>query len=252
MREQHRFDLTELDAVATYLHLVVPATEELQDAVGAVAGEVARLVEPGSGHGGKRIRDESLSGEIGTVEISACDTVTSDEQLAGDTDRHGLQMAVQDIELRVGDGPADRHGAFDVFAGGYLIDAAADDRLCRPVFVDQPSLGRVLAPERQMLARQGLATDHENPRASGGLVRRELATEQIEVCGGELDEAETALSLKRGREGLDFVDLRHQMHAPSGKEWGEQRRDREIEADRRVQRSACTLGDVVRVDTPLR
>ena len=55
MPRQCRFDLTQLDAEAAYLDLMVDASQELKLAVGPPPGEIARAVETGTRLGGERV-----------------------------------------------------------------------------------------------------------------------------------------------------------------------------------------------------
>ena len=105
---QHGFNLAELDAEAAELDLVVDASQVFDVAVGQPAHEVAGLVEAAWTEG---IGDELLGGEFGTIQIAACQTITADVEFAGHTDRYRLQGIVEDVDLRVGDGAADRDGS---------------------------------------------------------------------------------------------------------------------------------------------
>ena len=88
MGAQRRLDLAELDAVAADLDLEVEPAEELERAVGQPAGQVTGAVQAPLGI--ERIGHEPLRRQLGTVQVAAGDTGTTDEQLAGHADRRQL------------------------------------------------------------------------------------------------------------------------------------------------------------------
>ncbi len=47
---------------------------------------------------------------LGAVEVSACDAVAADVELARNADGDRLHSGVEDVDLGVGDGPADGDG----------------------------------------------------------------------------------------------------------------------------------------------
>ena len=64
---QDLFDLTELDAVAAHFHLRVATPHKLQLAIGAIAHQVARLVEPGPRQTTEGIRHKALRRQLGAL-----------------------------------------------------------------------------------------------------------------------------------------------------------------------------------------
>ena len=54
------------------------------------------------------MRDEVLGSKVGAIEIASSQARTSDIEFAGDANRHGLQVVVKDIDLRVRNGATDR------------------------------------------------------------------------------------------------------------------------------------------------
>ena len=90
MLGQRGLDLARLDAVATDLHLMVDAAQELEHAVGQPASEVAGPVHPGTRLGAERIRDEPLGGEVGPVQVAAAHLDPADVKLPRDSHRHRL------------------------------------------------------------------------------------------------------------------------------------------------------------------
>ena len=76
----------------------------------AVAGQVARPVKPLAGRAGNRIGDEFLGRQLGPAMIAAGQTDAADVQLARNSHRHGVLIAIEQMNANVGDRPADRHG----------------------------------------------------------------------------------------------------------------------------------------------
>ncbi len=64
-------DFAQLDAEPAQLDLVVVATEILQRAVGAPAGDIATAIHALAGVLGKRIGDKTFGGQIRTPQIAA-------------------------------------------------------------------------------------------------------------------------------------------------------------------------------------
>ena len=60
--------------------------------------------------GPERMGNETGVGEFRSLPVADGETVAADTQLAGDTERHGLAVLVEDIGFRVGDGAADGDG----------------------------------------------------------------------------------------------------------------------------------------------
>src|SRR5262249_19594932 len=86
MAVQHGLDLTELDAVAVELDLIVVSAEELKDTLGGPAHHVAGPVETPT-RWFEAILDESLL-QLRPTQISARNTRAPDKKLPGDADRH--------------------------------------------------------------------------------------------------------------------------------------------------------------------
>src|SRR6187431_3350979 len=114
MQAELCLDLTELDAVAAQLHLMIAAAEIFEGAVAAPSGEVAAAIKPSlrAEQGGL---DEALRGEIGLVQITPRDTGPAHQYLAGGTDRHRETAPVDDEDVQVIERPSDQvRGAFGV------------------------------------------------------------------------------------------------------------------------------------------
>src|ERR1700688_4407154 len=80
------------------------AAQHLEIARGAEAREVARAVQPLARLPAEGMGDETLGCEVRAVESAARHAGAGDVDLAGDSDRHGLEPAIQqkDAEIRKG------------------------------------------------------------------------------------------------------------------------------------------------------
>src|SRR5256885_6634223 len=142
MLAEQRLDLAQFNAVAAQLHLLVQPPEELEAAISTVARQVACLVEPGPRLSTEGMGQEALGGQLRTVEVAARQANSSNVEFARDSHRHQLQLSIQNVELRVGDGPPNWHGADCWIIGVDFVNTAAHNRLGWPVFVDQTCMGR--------------------------------------------------------------------------------------------------------------
>jgi hypothetical protein len=165
---QHRLDLSELDAEAADLHLVVGASEEVQAAVVQPAGDVAGSVEAVTRRA-EGVREEALGGQVGPAAVAARETRPADVKLAGHPGRHRLELAIEQIGRHVVHRSADRRRPLSDAgnAGVQGIDGARRRHDCvlrRPVVIDQAEAQRpggsavqpVTAGEQEA---QHLATD---------------------------------------------------------------------------------------------
>src|SRR3954454_1891322 len=118
MLEQTRVNLTQLHTEAAYLDLIVNPTVVYQFAVRQIFPEVTRAVEPLSVP--VRIRHELLPGEFFPFQVASCNAVSSDANLADDSERQQPQPAVH----YVNGGRRNRHAdiaevRFDVRVGQF-------------------------------------------------------------------------------------------------------------------------------------
>jgi hypothetical protein len=129
-----------------------------------------------------------------------------------------------------------------------LVDAAADHRLGGAVLVEHPRP----SPGAQLLGKQRLAADHQGARRGGSRVRRQQGGEGVEVRGRQLDQAEAALRQRRGQpaEQVAVAILGDQHRATAREQRQEQAGDREVEAERRVDRRAAPLAERVALRRP--
>src|SRR5689334_1658285 len=103
MLKQQRLDLTELDAEAAHLHLVVQAAEELDVAVGQEARHVACLVEPCAALSGEGIWDELLGRHPRPVEVVTRQATATDVEFSGNSSGHRSMLRVEQIDFDVVD-----------------------------------------------------------------------------------------------------------------------------------------------------
>src|SRR5687767_12195264 len=95
------FNLADLDSKASYLCLMVEAPQAFDISVFFEPCEVARLVETRGRIPAKRVWYELLCGQVGTIQIAACEPVTADVQFTFCASGHGLQLLVQQVDLCV-------------------------------------------------------------------------------------------------------------------------------------------------------
>src|SRR5690606_24237099 len=102
-----RFDLAELDTVPAELYLMIDTSEELETTIVQIAHEIPGAIAPGAVRS-KGIQNELLCREFRSVQISSGNTRTTDQEFAGNADRHGLELVVDDIYLYVCERAPDR------------------------------------------------------------------------------------------------------------------------------------------------
>ncbi len=151
MREQMRLDPCRLDANTANCELLIEAAEEYEIAVGQVAGEIAAAVHAGVDAAGERIVEETLGAEFGAVQVGARDAVAAHIQFAHGTQRHGLAMRVEQVELAARDGTPDRVAAPSRVPRLEGVMRRVHGGLGGTVHVDQPGQGLVVLgmPARQ-------------------------------------------------------------------------------------------------------
>ena len=136
---QRLFDLAELHAKATDLHLEVAPTEEYEVAFGFEPTHVARPVQPLVGF--ERTGNEPRCGQLGIVAVAPGQADAADEHFAGGTERDRPQLGVQHVDLGVGQRPPDRQRALRVDVAAVVFEhRAGDRRLGRSVSLEEPHL----------------------------------------------------------------------------------------------------------------
>ena len=107
---QRRLDLSQLDAEAPQLHLMVDPAQELQLPVRAPANPVARPVHP-LARFAERTRHEPLRRQTRTVQITPRKTMTRYVKLARNTHRNRLKLSIKNINPRVRDRTTNRNAS---------------------------------------------------------------------------------------------------------------------------------------------
>src|SRR5262249_36688333 len=95
----------ELDAIAAKLDLVIGPAQALEGAACAPSREIAGAIDARAGD--ERARKEALQREIRPMQVAARQTVTSKIKLADRARRDELEMRVEYVGLRVGNGLTD-------------------------------------------------------------------------------------------------------------------------------------------------
>ncbi len=100
-------DLAQFDTEAADFHLIVVTTEVFDIAVWQIATQVASAVHACCRVLVERILEEAFDGQVVAVQVTARHTGTADVDFTRNTQRHGLLLLVQQIELRITDRLAD-------------------------------------------------------------------------------------------------------------------------------------------------
>src|ERR1051325_598204 len=104
---ERRFYLAWLDPVPSHLHLLIEATDEVDLSISKIARLIAGLIHSAARCIAVRIWHKPLRGEIRSAGIATTDPGTTDIDFAAHADGHGGQIAIQDIDLHVGERTTD-------------------------------------------------------------------------------------------------------------------------------------------------
>ena len=139
----------------------------------------------------ERIGHEPVGGQVRPAGVAPGEAGAAEVDVADHAHRHRSQVGVEDVGAHPGQRPADRR---DVAAQrpGDRVPADGHRRLGRPVLVEQHAARRERVPAVADLPGQRLAAQHQQRGQGRRLLRAELAGQQVEVAGGQLDEAERA------------------------------------------------------------
>ena len=162
-------DLAQFDTETADFDLVVIAPQALQQALLRPAPEVAsaihqcpRLIDKGVAH-------ELLGGQLRTVQVALGDALPANADFTGDAQRHRLQLRIQHIDLRVGNGPAHRHAVCIQGQRTHFIGGGVGGGFGRAVAMHQTQRRGL----RQQAAKGGrvgtFAAAQQNAQAGQGL-----------------------------------------------------------------------------------
>src|SRR6185503_5914771 len=189
MLPQCYLDLAWLDPVAINLYLMIDATKKLNIRVRQKACKVTALVQTRPRFSAEGIGQELLRRARRMVHVTACESASTNIELALHPYRHRLKTRIQKIYLVVGERPAERY----VFGGPcasvrpHLVGQYSDGRLGRSVMTknlarpaeildlsDKIPTARFSA-EHQPLARQDVL------RATGFQKSRQVRRNDLET-----------------------------------------------------------------------
>src|ERR1039458_9185069 len=209
---------------------------------------VAAAEEARAGAAAECVGQELGRGQLRPVEVSARHARATNIEFARHARRDRLHIAIEHVQLGVGDGPPDGYGAGQLLGG--FVDRATHHGLRGAIFIDEPRGGSVLVPERQHVAAQRLTADDEGVRASLALLGMEQLAEDLQMRGGDLDQAETAAGTQALSQRFDGAILGQHHYLPARDQGREETGDGGIEADGRTDGRAASLGDAVRFHAP--
>src|SRR5690348_16971109 len=93
-----RFDLAELDAIASQLHLLIAASQILQLPVALIPRQITRPVQPRSACA-VRVRNKSLRRQLRSLQVPAREARAAEIEFAGYSHRYRLQPTIQQVHL---------------------------------------------------------------------------------------------------------------------------------------------------------
>ena len=106
--------------MAAQLDLIIGAAQEIDVAVGEKARQIAGAINAPIARAERGNGEKALGGELGALPVAARHAVAADEQLADLAGGNGIELRIEHVDLRVGDGPADGDRRAHIFnaAGG--------------------------------------------------------------------------------------------------------------------------------------
>src|SRR5580698_8881388 len=134
---QPRFDLSQLNPVSPYLHLIIVPPHKLDVPVPAPPPQISRPVHPCSRFPAEPVRHKPLRRQFLTVQISPRYSRSSDVHLPCHSRWHRLPIPIQDVNLRVRYRPPHRYRPPILHASRDVIRRTSDYSFRRPVFVDE-------------------------------------------------------------------------------------------------------------------
>src|SRR5262245_41492711 len=222
MLRQGRFDLRELNAEPANLHLPVNSPDEVNASVGQVAREITSLIDPCRWIIVEWIANESLGGQLRTIQVLPRKAVRSGVEFANDACGDRLEIAIQKKHSRVGNRPSDRDRRRRL---GHSLDSVPRRErgvFCRAIYMQETlrSSGPKDRPDPLRIARLASEEQISQPPKR----RWHLARHLIEERG-------------RQKESADALALDGSRKVP----WGEQHVLRNSHKGRTVQQGAPNL-----------
>src|SRR5437588_455064 len=115
MLGQHHLNLARFDTKTTELDLLVEATEKLNAAIRQVADQVPGLVQPCTWLIAEGMGNKPFVSEIRTIQVAPGQPIAADMQLSWHTNWYRIQVAIEDVYLRIANGASNGNRAH-VFA----------------------------------------------------------------------------------------------------------------------------------------
>jgi len=141
----------------------------------------------------ERVGNKPVGSEVWHVQVAARHSDSADIKLTFDAERHGLEAAVKQIDLRVSDGLANGHSAWPRLGSRSIVDTTTDHRFSWTIFIDKPRSGCVRAPEVKTLFEKRFAANNEGSCPSLGVVGRNRLAQEIEMSGGQLNKTQVCI-----------------------------------------------------------
>ncbi|GAB3210075.1 hypothetical protein GCM10027262_34020 [Nocardia tengchongensis] len=198
LRQHRGLDLTELDAEAADLDLIVGAAQVFELAEAVPAGHVTGAVQAGARRA-EGAGHEAGRGQVRAAQVAARQLRTGDVHLTRDADRHRVQAVVEDVHAQTGDGPADhRTGGGGDGVGIEHTHGHVHRGLGDAVHVHQVRGGIPVAgnPIRQAAQLEGLTAEDDVTQGEGLL-----------VTGGRSDAVGLGQLVERRRGLVEHGDL---------------------------------------------
>ncbi|PMQ07081.1 hypothetical protein PseAD21_28310 [Pseudomonas sp. AD21] len=102
------FDLAQLDAETTDLHLIVVAPQVLEAAIRGPPRQVTGLVQTRLGTPAERVGNKAFSSQRRAIEVTPGDPGAAHVQLADHAGGHRLALSIEHVQLQVGNRDANR------------------------------------------------------------------------------------------------------------------------------------------------
>src|SRR5579885_1638233 len=112
MLQDRRFDLSQLNAEAAHLYLLIGTTQKFNTAIRQVTREVTCTIEAFPGLARERVGEEGAGCARRVMQIASAYSGASHVERACYPHRHRCQPGVKDVQLCIENGPPDGNGWF--------------------------------------------------------------------------------------------------------------------------------------------